>query len=97
MHVRERPGLDSAYEVLIFGEPVGTVALHALLDGFHIKRSPMTLQIVASHATAGRCYAFGPGLGSEGSISLGRTARFTIVACDISGRSKLRSKRTNWP
>ena len=77
--------MDGAYEVLLFGEPVGDLSLHVTLDGLHVKGSPCTLHVVAAAATAGRCYAFGSGLGSQGAIPLGRTARFTIVACDISG------------
>ena len=83
--VRERPGLDGAYEVLIFGEPVGWVTLHVTLDGFHVLHSPARLEIAASAATAGRCYAFGAGLGSSGAIALGALSHFTIVACDVTG------------
>jgi hypothetical protein len=83
--VRERPGLDGAYEILIFGEPVGPVALHVTLDGRHVLNSPCAMAVVATSATSGRCYAFGPGLGSKGPVALGTTARFTLVACDVSG------------
>ena len=83
--VREKPGLDGAYEVLLFGEPVGAATLHVLLDGRHVCNSPCRLEIMATTATPGRCYAFGAGLGSKGPIHLGTTARFTIVACDVTG------------
>ena len=151
LKLREKPGLDGAYEVCIYGEPVGDVTLHVTLDGRHVSsalalkhhschptrlplstvpqilvntRSPLStvphpplpnpptpfnvgvlplegerarlsrgqvtnspchMNIAATMATAGRCYAFGPGLGSKGHIALGTTARFTIVACDVSG------------
>jgi hypothetical protein len=85
LKVRERPGLDGAYELLLFGEPVGFVNLHVTLDGRHVRHSPMSMEIAASSATAGRCYAFGPGLGSKGAISVGAVSRFTIVACDVTG------------
>ena len=68
-----------------FGEPVGETTLHVTLDGRHVINSPCAMVIAATMATAGRCYAFGPGLGSKGPIQLGPTARFTIVACDVSG------------
>jgi hypothetical protein len=83
--VRERPGLDGAYELLLFGEPVGTISVHATIDGSHLLGSPVDLRIEAALATPGRCYAFGAGLGANGPVPLGRTARFTIVSCDISG------------
>ena len=47
--------------------------------------SPVELRIEAAQATPGRCYAFGAGLGANGPVPLGRTARFTLVSCDISG------------
>ena len=85
IHVRERPGLDGAYEVLLFGDPVGPLTLFVTLDGRNVIGSPAQLEVTASAATAGRCYAFGPGLGSKGPIALGTTARFTIVSCDVTG------------
>ena len=85
LQLRERPGLDGAYEVLIFGEPVGHVTLHVTLDRRHVLGSPCPMVIEASTATAGRSYAFGPGLGSNGAVILGTTARFTVVACDVTG------------
>ena len=85
LQVRERPGLDGAYEILIFGEPVGLVTLHVTLDGRHVISSPSAMEIAAAAATAGRCYAFGTGLGSKGPIALGTPARFTCVACDVTG------------
>ena len=83
--MRERPGLDGAYEVLLFGDPVGPLTLFVTLDGRNVIGSPAQLEVTASAATAGRCYAFGPGLGSKGPIALGTTARFTIVSCDVTG------------
>lgn len=83
--LREKPGLDGAYEVLLFGEPVGMVTLHVMLDGRHVQNSPLEMEVAATSATAGRCYAFGPGLGSKGAVQLGTTTRFTIVACDVTG------------
>ena len=72
-------------QVLIFGEPVGPVSVHVTLDGNHVANSPAALEIEAACAVAGRCYAFGPGLGSSGPINLSAVARFTIVACDVTG------------
>jgi hypothetical protein len=83
--VREQLGTDGAYEIAIFGEPVGPVTLHATLDGRPVTASPLSLHIVAASATPGHCYAFGSGLGGSGALRLGRTQRFTIVACDSSG------------
>ena len=72
LKLRERPGLDGAYEVLIFGEPVGHATLHVLLDGRHVLGSPLDMDITATSATAGRCYALG--------TASGRRVRFTWAA-----------------
>ena len=64
---------------------MGTISVHATIDGSHMLGSPVELRIEAAQATPGRCYAFGAGLGANGPVPLGRTARFTLVSCDISG------------